>query len=100
MILIARRLTAEDIEAMNAKEFIEKVNEIIREHELYIEEDCDLWCMMTGFLFYKNEDSEKAFAHITGVCYTRDGSSLAGDFKGFLRALGESVIEEHPQEEV
>jgi len=80
---------------MDAREFIEKVNELRREHEFCIEEDCDLWSMMTGFSFYRDEGSEEAFAHITGVRYTRDGSSLEGDFKGFLNILNQAVEEEY-----
>jgi hypothetical protein len=76
---------------MNSKEFVEKMNELRQKYNFCIQEDCDLWSLMSGFLFYENEHSEKPFAHITGVKYSKDGSDLEGDFDGVLKLLRESV---------
>lgn len=80
---------------MNMEEFIESMNQLRRKYDFCIVEDCDLWSLMTGFLFYRNENSEKLFAHITGVRYSNDGSKLEGDFNGFLKLLEEAVNEEY-----
>lgn len=80
---------------MNTNQFVEKINEMRRKFNFCIVENCDLWNMMTGYLFYRYEDSEKPFAHITGIAYSRDGSCLEGDFEGFLRILDEAVKEEY-----
>jgi len=80
---------------MNMNEFIEGMNNLRREHEFCIGEDCDLWSQMTGFMFFKDEDTKKPFAHITGVRYTSSGDGLEGDFEGVLELMTEAVNKEY-----
>lgn len=80
---------------MDTEQFVEEINKIRRRFNFCIVENCDLWNMMTGFLFYRDEYSEEPFAHITGITYSRDGSCLEGDFKGFLNILDEAVKVEY-----
>ena len=80
---------------MNMNEFIEGMNALRREHGFCIEEDCDLWSLMKGFMFFKDMNTEKPFAHITGVRYKSDGDGLEGDFKGVLELMTEAVNKEY-----
>jgi hypothetical protein len=80
---------------MNMTEFIDKMNALKRKHDFCIQDDCDLWSIMQGFLFFRDYKSEKPFAHITGVRYKRDGSGLEGDFEGVLKLMNESVDAEY-----
>ncbi len=76
-------------------DFIDGMNELRRKHLFYIEEDCDLWTLMTGFMFFKDMDTEKPFAHVTGVRYKKDGSGLEGDFEGVLKLMTEAINNEY-----
>ena len=76
---------------MDMNEFIEGMNKLRRKHDFCIEEDCDLWSMMTGFMFFRGEDPERPFAHITGVRHTKNGDGLEGDFEGVLELMTEAV---------
>ena len=76
-------------------EFIDQMNALRNEYGFCIGEDCDLWSRMTGFMFYKTEESDRPFAHITGVRYKEDGSCLEGDFAGVLKLMKEAVISEY-----
>tara|TARA_R110000772_G_scaffold31913_1_gene78481 strand:+ start:556 stop:822 length:267 start_codon:yes stop_codon:yes gene_type:complete len=80
---------------MDMNEFVEGMNKLRREHGFCIEEDCDLWSLMKGFIFYRNMESEKSFAHITGVRYTSNGDGLEGDFKGVLELMTKAVNDEY-----
>jgi hypothetical protein len=80
---------------MTMDEFVNGMNELRRKHNFCIQEDCDLWSLMQGFLFFRDYKSEKPFAHITGVRYRRDGSGLEGDFEGVLELMTESVNDEY-----
>lgn len=82
---------------MDMNEFIEGMNKLRREYEFCIEEDCDLWSMMTGFMFFKNEGTEESFAHITGVRYTSSGDGLEGDFEGVLELMTKAVNDEYKE---
>ena len=76
-------------------EFIEGMNELRGEHDFCIEDDCDLWTLMTGFMFFRDEGAEKPFAHITGVRYKKDGSGFEGDFEGVLELMAKAVNDEY-----
>ena len=80
---------------MNTEEFINEMNELRREYDFCISEDSDLWSAMTGFIFYRNEESEQGFSHITGVRYNNDGTGLEGDFLGVLNIMKEAVTKEY-----
>lgn len=80
---------------MTMNDFIDSLNKKRSEYDFLIEEDCDLWSLMNGFLFYRNEDSKKPFAHITGVRHKKDGTGLEGDFEGFLNLLNGALIKEY-----
>lgn len=82
---------------MNMNEFIDGMNELRRKHLFCIEEDCDLWSQMKGFIFYRDMETEKPFAHITGVKYTSNGDGLEGDFKGVLELMTEAVKKEYEE---
>jgi hypothetical protein len=68
---------------MNQEMFIVKINEILKKYDASIEENCDLWSMMDGYCFYKQNDNVP-FANVRGVCYAREGDRLVGDFSGFV----------------
>lgn len=79
---------------MDMDQFISAINQLRARYQFCIEEDCDLWSLMRGFLLYR-EDSKKAFAHITGIRYTYSGDRLEGDFEGVLRLMTEVVESEY-----
>ena len=83
---------------MDMEKFINEMNELRRKHNFCIQDDCDLWHLMNGFLFFKNEESASAFAHITGVRYKQDGSGLEGDFEGTIKLMTEAVEVEYSNE--
>ena len=80
---------------MNIDEFINEMNELRGEYNFCISEDSDLWSAMTGFIFYRNEEVEQGFCHITGVMYNNDGTGLEGDFLGVLNLMKEAVKKEY-----
>ena len=80
---------------MNTDEFIAALNLIGQPHLFFIEENCDFWPMVTGYLLYRNESGGEPFAHITGISYTRSGGALCGDLEGFLALIEEAVVKEY-----
>ena len=60
-------------------------------HDIYIEENCDLWSMMDGYLFFRTKESKKCFAHITGIRYSEEGDKFEGDFEGFINLLDDAL---------
>lgn len=80
---------------MDMEAFINAMNELRQKYNFAIQEDCDYWALMQGFLFYKDENSQKPFAHITGVRYKKDGGGLEGDFSGVLKLMTEAVETEY-----
>ncbi len=80
---------------MDTDEFINTINEIRQKYDFAIQENCDYQPMVNGLLFYRDDKSEKPFAHITGISYKRDGTGLDGDFVGFIKLLNEAVIAEY-----
>ena len=71
---------------MTQKEFIEQHKAICRDHDLWFEDNCDLWSIVDGMIYYRNSD-EKQVAHITGIYYDHNGGGIMGDYDGYLELL-------------
>lgn len=79
---------------MNMNEFSQEITSVLKKYNAFIEENCDLWSMMDGFIFYKSE-SDTTGINIRGVCYSRDGSELIGDLIGYISHVKEVMEKEY-----
>lgn len=73
---------------MNFKEFWTAHVAIMSDNVLAYEDNVDLWSMMTGYIYYKDNVN---IGSVTGIQYNRDGDALEGDFEGYLKNLQELV---------
>lgn len=78
---------------MTKDEFQSEIQILLRKYSAFIEPNCDLWHMVDGYIFYRNEDDEKGFMHLTGVGYDR--GKFGGDFEGFVKMAKEGFQEEY-----
>lgn len=78
---------------MTGNDFNKKFCDLQSKYNFWFEPNCDLWSLVTGFLFYRNESDVTPMFSISGIEYDRNGK-LIGDFDLFIKTLEESLAEE------
>jgi hypothetical protein len=79
---------------MTTNIFNKRHKAILKKHNVCFEEDCDLWSLVRGLIYYKGqpEDDGEFLVHITGIYYDSNGV-LSGDLEKYLKLLDSELTD-------